>query len=151
MSGRREALLVAFLLVLGVWFHMYAKDRAVDQYKQERDTQDAIAITRTERATEALEASTRRELERKDEKINRISVERDAALERLRNRPSRPNNDSPTEDRRSCRGTELYREDAEFLTREAARAEMILTERNFYWERYENARQQLEKLNGSNE
>lgn len=146
MSGRREALLVTFLLVLGVWFHMYAKDRAVEQYKQERDTQDQIAITRTERATEALEASTRQSLKEKDEKINRISAERDAALERLRNRPSRPSNDSPTEDRPSCRGTELYREDAEFLTREAARAEMILTERNFYWERYEDARLKLGEI-----
>lgn len=148
MSTRREALLVAFLLVLGAWFHLYAKDKAVDQYKQERDTQDLIAITRTERASVALEASTRKELERKDEKINRISAERDAALERLRNRPSRPNNDSPSKDRRACRGTELYREDAEFLTREAARAERVREERDFYWQQYENARVKLGELNG---
>lgn len=148
MSGRREALLVALLLVLVVWFHMYSKDKAVEQYKQERDTQDLIAITRTERANEALEASTRKELERKDEKINRISVESDAAIERLRNRPSRPNNDSPPEDRRSCRGTELYREDAEFLTREAARAERIREERDYFWQQYENARVKLGELNG---
>lgn len=37
-------------------------------------------------------------------------------------------------------GAELPREDAEFLVREAARADSITKERNFYYEEYERAR-----------
>lgn len=61
----------------------------------------------------------------------RLIAERDHALARLRDRPSRA--DSPDvpqgagagEVTASCTGASLYREDSEFLVREAARADLI--------------------------
>lgn len=63
--------------------------------------------------------------------------------EALRNRPSRSGPET-TETRKTCTGAELYREDGLFLAREAARAERITKERDFYYEQYERARAALE-------
>ena len=47
----------------------------------------------------------------------------------------------------TCTGAELSREDSEFLAGEAARADQILSERNYYYNQYEKARLAVEKLN----
>lgn len=47
----------------------------------------------------------------------------------------------------TCTGAELSREDAEFLAREAARADGVLAERDYYFSQYEKARLAVEKLN----
>lgn len=47
----------------------------------------------------------------------------------------------------SCTGRELFKEDGEFLIREAARADTILEERNYYYEQYEQARKKLNEFN----
>lgn len=102
---------------------------------------------RTERATKALEASLRSETKQKDAKIDSIQRQLADTIKRLRERPVRPNVVTVTEIREACTGRELYREDGEFLAREAARSERVLEERNFYWQQYENARVKLEELN----
>lgn len=84
----------------------------------------------------------------KDAQIKDINSKLDAALTELRKRPQRQptQNHPPTPSTTtSCTGAELYREDGEFLAGEAARAERVLTERNYYYEQYENARRQLEQ------
>lgn len=45
----------------------------------------------------------------------------------------------------TCTGRELYAEDGEFLTREAARADKVVVERNYYYTQYENARKVLDE------
>lgn len=146
MSSKREGILLAFLFILAGLFHFYDKDLAIEACKKEMEQEVQLVITRTERATEALEASTREEIKARDEKINRISAMRDAAIRSLHNRPSRDDPDSKTG--RTCTGSELSREDAEFLTREAARANVIAEERDSYWRQYERVRKEMEKLNG---
>lgn len=78
---------------------------------------------------------------KKDEKIKDISSKHSALLSSLSDRTSRDQRNSSTPGSAStCTGAELYREDGEFLAGEAARAERVLTERDFYYEQYERAR-----------
>jgi hypothetical protein len=77
----------------------------------------------------------------KDAKINLINSQLNTVLVSLHNRPSRPEtitSDSPSS--QACTGRELYREDGEFLAREAARAERVLAERDYYYQQYEEVR-----------
>lgn len=82
-----------------------------------------------------------------------ISADRDSLLNWVSNRPSR--NDTNPGDRKTCTGSELSREYAEFLIREASRADEVIAERDKYYEEYESARRALagskaqnERLNG---
>ena len=143
-----RANVIATLIVLGalLGLHYYDKEQAISQVKREYAIKSAEVITRTERATQALEASHVKEVLEKDEKINRISADLDVAIKRLQHRPLRSSSPLSTSDTRACRGSELYREDAEFLTREAARADKLIEERNYYYREYENARSKLNDL-----
>ena len=58
----------------------------------------------------------------KDAQINAINSQLVDAISQLRKRPSRA---TETTNGQSCNGTSLYAEDAEFLVREAARADQI--------------------------
>ena len=85
-----------------------------------------------------------------NEKAN-IKRQRDFALGELRKRPTREQakeraSSDPTSAPKTCTGAELPREDAEFLTGEAANAELIKQERDFYYEHYEQSRVRLEAL-----
>lgn len=81
-----------------------------------------------------------------DAKIKGLDSQLAIAIDKLRNRPERPtptNNPETTSDREACTGRELFKEDGEFLTREAARADKILLQRDYYYQRYEDARKEL--------
>jgi len=135
-------------VLAALWaFHEYDKAQAVKLVRQEMVLKAKEYAERTERATKALEASLRSESKQKDAKIDSIQRQLADTIKRLQQRPVRPNVVTVTEIREACTGRELYREDGEFLAREAARAERILEERNFYWQQYENARVKLEELN----
>lgn len=80
-----------------------------------------------------------------------IKRQRDFALDSLRKRPTRAEaavsaSTNPASAPQACTGSELPREDAEFLTREAAIAGLIAKERDFYYDRYEQSRLRLEAL-----
>lgn len=83
-----------------------------------------------------------------DKQITDINNSLSVALNRLQQRPTRPQVITETREiREPCTGRELFREDGEFLTREAARAERVVKERDYYFQRYEEARLMLERLN----
>lgn len=110
-----------------------------------------LALKKAQRAsqsvTEALQANADTERQKKDETINRINTKLADALSRLHNRPTRPaslSQDTPVV--QACTARELYREDGEFLTREAARAESVVAERDYYYQQYEEVRN---KINGT--
>ena len=91
--------------------------------------------------------------EKKKNHDKQTIIDRNAALIRsLQQRSTREDskeaNSTAPEAGKSCTGAELHREDGEFLAGEAARAEKVIVDRDFYYERYEDARQQLEKMNG---
>lgn len=80
--------------------------------------------------------------------INRLTRERDAALDSLRNRPERPaanaagvpSTAGPGGEARHCTGAELYFSDAEFLIRFAAGYAELATRYDELWALYERAR-----------
>jgi len=82
-------------------------------------------------------------IEKKDEQLKTIQSRLSNTLSELQYRKKRESsttNSSTSSNTSTCTGAELYREDAEFLAREAARAEGVLKERDYYYSEYENAR-----------
>lgn len=143
---------IGIVIVAGlVGFHFWDKQTGIDKAVSDVTISYQAAIDR--RAREALETQGELMLkakfseEEKNEQITKLATDLDVAVKRLSNRPSRPPDSSsnPT-DSKACTGRELYREDGEFLTREAYRAEKVRMERDFYFERYEYVRTQLDKF-----
>lgn len=148
----RAKIIASMVVLAALWaFHEYDKAQAVKEVRKELVAKSKEYAERSERATKALEASLRSERAQKDAKIDSINRQLADTIKRLRERPVRPNVVTVTEIREACTGAQLYREDGEFLAGEAARAERILEERNFYWQQYENARVKLEGLNDRKE
>lgn len=100
------------------------------------------------KTTDDLQKQADDALKEKDEKLKDSNTKLAAAIDELRKRPSRSTQTSTpiTEVTEACNGTQLYREDAEFLTREAARADQAIIWRDYYYERYEYARKKLDEL-----
>lgn len=140
----------AIILIAAIAYHQYSKKHAVDaaiailqsQYRDEVAKQSEIA-----RKNEwKLQEHADRTKEQKDEQIKKLSNKLSAAISELRNRPSRSDTNTQNPgDSKACTGAELFREDAEFLAREAARADGILVERDYYYEQYESVRRELDK------
>lgn len=151
MSTRAKIIALAASLVALWAFHEYDKAQAVNKVVKQAEKASKDYKERTERVQKTLDASHRLALKEKDVKITSIERNLRSDIERLRNREVRPNVVTITETRETCTGTGLYREDAEFLTREAARAEKVRIERDYYWQQYEDARLKLGEINGSNE
>lgn len=98
---------------------------------------------------EAMQEKADATRDEKDAKINSITVERDNAVSELRKRPKRPTSTDSAQggtDSKACTARELYQEDAEFLTREAARAETVMVERDYYYNQYEAVRNTINGL-----
>lgn len=83
----------------------------------------------------------------KENEFKKIITDRDNLIVELRKRPKRTEETTrPPTSTSTCTGRELYAEDAEFLAREAARADKIIAERNYYYEMYKQVK---EILNGN--
>ena len=151
MLGETKFLIVAVFLALLGAFHFYEQDKAVAKAKESVEqvykTKLEQAATAAAKTETTLAVQSAQAIKAKDEKIASIS-KRNVELNRLlANRPSRPtdNSQSPSTGS-SCTGTQLYREDGEFLAGEAARADKIVVERDFYYNEYEKARNALLEL-----
>ncbi len=141
------AFIVAFLA-----FHFVDKHNAVKASRIEYTIELNKAVEKEKDKRIKLEKELNEKhtiaLKQKDDKIQSIDAELSVALKRLSNRPTRPiSMPSPTTTTvvQSCTGRELYKEDGQFLAREAARAEKVIAERDYYYNQYENARKELEK------
>lgn len=142
-------------IVLGSLYtgHVYLVHNAVEDakavQKAEFDREILENIIRSNKVTSNIKQETEELIIKKNEKITNITRERNRLNRLLKDRPSRPSNPStlPPTSGSSCTGRELYRTDGEFLTGEAARAERIMEERNFYYEQYEQARKKIDELN----
>ena len=102
-------------------------------------------LEQTTRTTTNLEAAADQLSKAKNATIKTISLRLAAALDGLRNRPERPADPilpstSEAGANTGCTGAQLYRSDAEFLVREAARAEQLIADLAQCQARYEQAR-----------
>ena len=120
----------------------------VAQYNKKLEEADL----KFKKQTADMQTSADNQKKEKDEKIATLNVSLNTAISELRNRPSRPApSTTPSTESAvrgaSCDATQLYYEDAEFLTREAARAESVLIERNYYYSRYITVQDQMNRAN----
>lgn len=143
-------------LVLGLYAaHMFVVHKEVARAKAEvvlsYEKEKFLAIERALETRQAIEDQLYKEMEEKNEKIASLASRYIALNTELRSRPSRQERDSgASENRKTCTGAELFREDAEFLTREAQRADELIIERDFYFNSYERVREEIEKLKNGN-
>ncbi len=145
---------VVLLAAVFIW-HMYDKQSAVSaaeraltiklQHEQAYAVLNAIADT--QESQDKVIAESIKVTKERDVKIKTLNSSLAVAISSLQQRPGRTeqhtNNPEATG---TCTGRELSREDAEFLTREAASAEKLIYERDYYFNEYENVRIQLEQL-----
>jgi len=116
------------------------------QKKLDKAVADAIA------ATKLMQSDADKIKEDKYAKIEANNVQLSADYKRLQLRANRPSPEKLPNTPlggETCTARELYREDAEFLTGEAARAESVLIERDYYYERYESARKRIDEFANS--
>lgn len=142
---------VALLILMGALYgaHRHYVGIAVQQntvqieqrYKTQFDKAEAEAKT-TEVEIRVNANNLRKD---KDATIKEITADLASANERLRQRTKRPiGQDIPASVGQSCTGRELYQEDGLFLRGEAARAEALIAERDYYYNAYEDARKKLD-------
>lgn len=91
-------------------------------------------------ATEAI----RRE---KDAEIEDVNNKLQSLTKQLRQRKARPSSPAPTRDCKGTTGAELSREDAEFLAREAARADQIRSALEHCYKQYDAVRGSIIRTN----
>ena len=100
-----------------------------------------VAEKKSRTLEQSLQAKINAERNRKDAEINIIRSQLDTALIELRKRPARGSNvPSTTGNNSPATGAQLSREDAEFLTREAARADIVLSNYGACYKSYEAIR-----------
>lgn len=87
----------------------------------------------------ALQAKADQQVITKDEQIKSIRNQLDRALVELRKRPSRSGVSNSSSPAKGSSGADLSREDAEFLVREAARADDAVAQLLYCYRMYDEA------------
>lgn len=138
---------LAALIAVAIGWHVLDKRNAVQSsVEAQRAMYTSLIqqeVIRAQETSTSLLTSALKDLQTKEDEIKDINNKLSNALRRLQQRPSREDSSSDSRNSLSCTGAELLREDGEFLAREAARADRILKERDFYYEQYERARKAL--------
>jgi len=144
-------LLILVISVLGALF--YAEMRTRQAVLKERAEQQliwqqayTIASQKAREKEKDLTALVQKEVYDKNKRVKALNNSLNSVLDELRKerRDSRRESEiagNPP----SCTGATLPSEDAGFLAREAARADSILDERDFYYRSYESIRRYLDK------
>lgn len=139
--------LVGGFIALVLGWHLYSKNNAVeDALAAQRAIYDLKVADEVQKAQETsigLLNSALEDLQKKENEIKIISDKLSSLNRQLQQRTSREDNSSAARDSLTCTGAELFREDGEFLAREAARADRILKERDYYYEQYRRAKEAL--------
>ena len=132
-----------------IGFHLNAIDKAEDRVNKKWEAAELEKdLERKEKEKTILDNALVLERE-KNAEITKLSHTVDNLRYSLRNRPSREtiryveSSEAP----RTCTGSELSREDGEFLAGEAARAAVIAKERDYYYQQYEQVRIKLNERN----
>lgn len=121
-------ILGGIVVLFGIWFNGYSVGHnQLTKYKLEQETQT--------RQKEAQQQTIADQIEKdKNAQIKAINDQLVNAISELRKRPNRPENPSIGQ---SGTGATLYAEDAEFLIREASRADTIRTGLDACYKQYD--------------
>jgi len=148
--ARLAAALMVAAALAGLYWKAYTSGKKTVQAEWNAEKLATAENTRillmaNAKTTSDLQAKADKERASKNAQINSLSLELDESLRRLRNRPERPAGDMPKATGAGGNGTgaDLYREDAEFLAREAARADKLRISLNQCRAAYNAARDTL--------
>lgn len=102
----------------------------LNSYKLEQSQQTLKLIEKRDAVSQDLQDKSDQARKAKNAEIDRLNVDLADALDRLRSRPERPSEGSVPSNTPACpaagaTGAQLFREDAEFLVREATRADRL--------------------------
>lgn len=156
MTEGWKIVIVSVLLIAGIASHYYFEKRAVAK---------AVIVTQTRIETEykskliaaqqlaaqqsaALTAYKVKADKEKQDAVQAVDAKYTDLVRSLQQRPTRADLTSSVATavasaRKACTGAQLFREDGEFLAGEAARADKVVIERDYYYGRYEDARKLL--------
>jgi hypothetical protein len=131
--GTYVKIIAGALLIFGVWYNGYSIGYGkLTAYKLEQEAATRQKEAENQSATDEIRKA-------KDAQIASINNQLADALIQLRNRSSRSEASS---NRQSGTGAILYAEDAEFLIREASRADEIRTALDACYKQYDAVRGQ---------
>ena len=153
MSITQIKIAIALALVASlIGGHVYLVNRAVARAEAvqlaEFNKQVMENVLRTIETEDQLKLGNKALMDKKNEDLSRITAERNRLNRMLSNRPQRdPAISIPASPGAACTGAELYRQDGEFLAGEAARAEKVMRERDYYYDQYEQARKKIDEFN----
>lgn len=138
----------AVLAVLGALLGAgwYIHTNALNKQRTELVAQHNKALIRASEATIELQVNKDNALTALQKKNSDAAIRIKRLNSELLKRPKRTSSSVSPSVGSTCTGAQLYREDGEFLAGEASRAQRIMEERNYYYERYEDARQQIERM-----
>ena len=151
MSPQLIKLVFAFALLGGLYVgHLYLVDKAVDakelSMKKEFHKQMLESIEDATKTEDKLRNSLNKKIQERDKQIANITAEHARLNRMLNTRLSREDNSKTPGSEPSCTGSQLYREDGEFLAGEASRAEKLIEDRDFYYQVYLQTKNELEEL-----
>jgi hypothetical protein len=138
--------LVVFGLVIGWQVNGWRLNTKLEALEANYARQYAAAQQKAREAEQSMQAAADKLRRDKDAQINSLNSRVRTLTAQLQSRPQRPSTSSITPDARlgltakGCSGAELYREDGEFLVREAARADTIRESYKQCTAQYEKAR-----------
>lgn len=148
--------IVSLLFVSGIASHYFLEKRAVSkavivtQTRIEKEYQDKVIAANNLAAaqTKALNDFKANADKEKQDAVKTVDTKYRSLVGELQKRPTRADLTSSVASavaraKSACTGAQLYREDGEFLAREAARADKVIIDRNYYYEQYEAARRVL--------
>jgi hypothetical protein len=148
-----EIFIFVLLGAAGWWAYDTIYDRGAEHVQKQWDAEKAAQASESAKVasdalatTKSLQASADRDKETKNAQIATLNASLASAIAGLSNRPARPDPGSVPSNpsaRGGCTGAELYKPDAEFLTREAARGDALQAELQLCYSRYRAAREAL--------
>ena len=120
----------------------------LNAYKLEQSSQTVKLLEKRDAETAALQAEADKTRSQKNAEIRRLNTDLATALDSLHNRPERPGEsgvpgNTSTEPVIGATGAQLFKEDSEFLVREADRADRVRLDLIECQAAYERARQAL--------
>ena len=139
-----NAIVLAIVVGLGAAYHF----KEINELKAEHTQQLQAAKDAADKAEKDIEAQSAQLIKEKDEKISSLNGRVNALTRSLQQRAKRDSSvNLPPQVGETCTGAQLFREDGEFLAGEAARADQLAIERDYYYEQYEQARKRIDEFN----
>lgn len=134
------------LFVAGWTINGWRLGKQIESIKAEQAEREAAALVEVRKKEAVLVAQAEQIRKKKDAEINAINNRLNSALVELRQRPNRITSSAGTPSCTAGTGATLFREDAEFLIGEAARADKLRQALEECYKRYEALRNELNKV-----